>query len=99
MCLEFILHNIVGRLLAINLLIFKDLTHDMLSLCSSFCINKMFLQCRLRGKIDSNGVFAAFLEERLKMGVNFILSAEVIRTSALDSLSKSSSFLSALISL
>jgi mitochondrial import receptor subunit TOM40 len=35
------------------------------------------LQCRLRGKIDSNGVVAAYLEERLNMGVNFLLSAEV----------------------
>ncbi|XP_019168385.1 PREDICTED: mitochondrial import receptor subunit TOM40-1-like [Ipomoea nil] len=34
-------------------------------------------QCRLRGKIDSTGCVAAFLEERLNMGVNFILSAEV----------------------
>lgn len=34
-------------------------------------------QCRLRGKIDSNGCVAAFLEERLNMGLNFILSAEV----------------------
>uniref|UniRef100_A0A7N0RB05 Mitochondrial import receptor subunit TOM40 n=1 Tax=Kalanchoe fedtschenkoi TaxID=63787 RepID=A0A7N0RB05_KALFE len=34
-------------------------------------------QCRLRGKIDSNGVAAAYLEERLNMGLNFILSAEV----------------------
>ena len=35
------------------------------------------LQCRLRGKIDSNGCVAAFMEERLNMGLNFILSAEV----------------------
>lgn len=35
------------------------------------------MQCRLRGKIDSNGVVAAYLEERLNMGVNFLLSAEV----------------------
>ncbi|MBA0788350.1 hypothetical protein Gotri_000131 [Gossypium trilobum] len=34
-------------------------------------------QCRLRGKIDSNGCTTAFLEERLNMGLNFILSAEV----------------------
>ncbi|KAF3655348.1 mitochondrial import receptor subunit TOM40-1 [Capsicum chacoense] len=34
-------------------------------------------QCRLRGKIDSNGCVAAFLEERLNMGLNFILSAEI----------------------
>ncbi|KAL5994923.1 hypothetical protein ACLOJK_024980 [Asimina triloba] len=35
-----------------------------------------FTLCRLRGKLDSNGCVAAFLEERLNMGVNFILSAE-----------------------
>ncbi|CAM8928272.1 unnamed protein product [Rhodiola kirilowii] len=34
-------------------------------------------QCRLRGKIDSNWVAAAYLEERLNMGLNFILSAEI----------------------
>ncbi|KAL3718159.1 hypothetical protein ACJRO7_003314 [Eucalyptus globulus] len=34
-------------------------------------------QSRLRGKIDSNGCVAAFLEERLNMGLNFILSAEL----------------------
>ncbi|KAJ0556191.1 putative Porin domain superfamily, eukaryotic porin/Tom40 [Helianthus annuus] len=33
--------------------------------------------CRLRGKIDSNGCTSAFLEERLNMGLNFILSAEI----------------------
>ncbi|XP_075654793.1 mitochondrial import receptor subunit TOM40-1-like [Castanea sativa] len=33
-------------------------------------------QCRLRGKIDSNGCTSAFLEERLQMGLNFILSAK-----------------------
>lgn len=34
-------------------------------------------QCRLRGKVDSNGVTSAFLEERLNMGLNFLLSAEI----------------------
>ncbi|KAF5747394.1 mitochondrial import receptor subunit TOM40-1-like [Tripterygium wilfordii] len=34
-------------------------------------------QSRLRGKIDSNGCVAAYLEERLNMGLNFILSAEL----------------------
>jgi len=34
-------------------------------------------QCRLRGKVDSSGVITAFLEERLNVGVNFVLSAEV----------------------
>ncbi len=37
----------------------------------------MLRNCRLRGRIDSNGCVAAYLEERLNMGVNFILSAEV----------------------
>lgn len=44
----------------------------------------MFVQCRLRGKLDSNSVIAAFLEERLNMGVNFILSAEVSRAFTMD---------------
>ena len=34
-------------------------------------------QCRLRGRIDSQGAVAAFLEERLNVGINFVLSAEV----------------------
>ncbi|PPR98910.1 hypothetical protein GOBAR_AA21753 [Gossypium barbadense] len=34
-------------------------------------------QCRLRGKIDSNGCTTAYLEERLNMGLNIILSAEI----------------------
>ncbi|KMZ58667.1 Mitochondrial import receptor subunit TOM40 [Zostera marina] len=44
---------------------------------SSFGYDYILRQCRLRGKIDSNGTVAAFLEERLNMGVNFILSAEI----------------------
>lgn len=47
-----------------------------LSLCSpppAHCPH----QCRLRGRIDTNGVVAAYLEERMNMGVNFLLSAEV----------------------
>ncbi|ONK55173.1 uncharacterized protein A4U43_UnF6750 [Asparagus officinalis] len=44
---------------------------------ASFGYDYILRQCRLRGKIDSNGCIAAFLEERLNMGVNFILSAEV----------------------
>eukprot|EP00850_Spirogloea_muscicola_P004557 SM000019S05101 [mRNA] locus=s19:929060:931200:- [translate_table: standard] len=34
-------------------------------------------QCRLRGRVDTAGVVAAFLEERLNVGVTFLLSAEV----------------------
>ncbi|KAL5707715.1 hypothetical protein ACHQM5_018581 [Ranunculus cassubicifolius] len=37
----------------------------------------MLRQCRLRGKIDSNFTSTAFLEERLNMGLNFLLSAEI----------------------
>ncbi|AAD50049.2 Hypothetical protein [Arabidopsis thaliana] len=34
-------------------------------------------QSRLRGKVDSNGVVAAYLEEQLPIGLRFLLSAEV----------------------
>lgn len=34
-------------------------------------------QCRLRGRFDTNGVVAAYLEERLNLGVNLIFSAEI----------------------
>ncbi|XP_010508334.1 PREDICTED: mitochondrial import receptor subunit TOM40-1 [Camelina sativa] len=34
-------------------------------------------QSRVRGKIDSNGVASALVEERLSMGLNFLLSAEL----------------------
>ncbi|KAK9823803.1 hypothetical protein WJX72_005619 [[Myrmecia] bisecta] len=34
-------------------------------------------QCRLRGRIDTDGKVAAYLEERVNVGVNFILSAEL----------------------
>jgi mitochondrial import receptor subunit TOM40 len=34
-------------------------------------------QCRLRARVDSHGSVAAFLEEHLNIGVNFLLSAEV----------------------
>lgn len=44
---------------------------------ASFGYDYILRQCRLRGKIDSNGCVAAYLEERLNMGLNFILSAEV----------------------
>uniref|UniRef100_A0A0E0KD55 Mitochondrial import receptor subunit TOM40-1 n=1 Tax=Oryza punctata TaxID=4537 RepID=A0A0E0KD55_ORYPU len=50
---------------------------DKVSLASDFMYNHMSRDCRLRGKIDSNGVVAAYLEERLNMGVNFLLSAEI----------------------
>ncbi|KAL5210627.1 hypothetical protein ABZP36_006250 [Zizania latifolia] len=51
--------------------------HMSRDVTSSFGYDYMLRQCRLRGKIDSNGVVAAFLEERLNMGVNFLLSAEI----------------------
>ncbi|CAJ2676006.1 mitochondrial import receptor subunit TOM40-1-like [Trifolium pratense] len=44
---------------------------------ASFGYDYILRQCRLRGKVDSNGVCAAYLEERLNMGLNFILSAEL----------------------
>ncbi|XP_020267207.1 mitochondrial import receptor subunit TOM40-1-like [Asparagus officinalis] len=53
---------------------YNHMTRDV---TSSFGYDYILRQCRLRGKVDSNGCIAAFLEERLNMGVNFILSAEV----------------------
>lgn len=44
---------------------------------ASFGYDYMLRQCRLRGRIDTEGKVAAFLEERVNAGVNFILSAEV----------------------
>merc|ERR1712078_593331 len=38
------------------------------------------LQCRLRGKIDNNGVISAFLEERINVGVNFLVWGEIDHT-------------------
>ncbi|XVE92966.1 hypothetical protein REPUB_Repub01dG0149200 [Reevesia pubescens] len=40
-------------------------------------VQRVSEKCRLRGKIDSNGCTTAYLEERLNMGLNFILSAEI----------------------
>eukprot|EP00803_Ostreobium_quekettii_P011569 evm.model.scf_130EXC.12 EVM.evm.TU.scf_130EXC.12 scf_130EXC:130493-135417(+) len=37
----------------------------------------IFQRARVRGRIDSNGLIGAFLEERLNPGVTFILSGEV----------------------
>lgn len=53
---------------------YNHMTRDV---TSSFGYDYILRQCRLRGKIDSNGVVAAYLEERLNMGVNFVLSAEL----------------------
>jgi mitochondrial import receptor subunit TOM40 len=37
----------------------------------------MLRQCRLRGKIDTNGVVSTYVEERFAPGINFVLSAEI----------------------
>lgn len=44
---------------------------------ASFGYDYVLRQCRLRGRIDTEGKIACFLEERLNVGVNFVLSAEV----------------------
>ncbi|KAM7496323.1 hypothetical protein LguiA_020737 [Lonicera macranthoides] len=56
-----------------------DFMYNYLSrdVTSSFGYDYILRQSRLRGKIDSNGCTSAFLEERLNMGLNFILSAEI----------------------
>ena len=44
---------------------------------ASFGYDYLLRQCRLRGRVDTEGRVAAFLEERVNVGVNFILSAEI----------------------
>jgi mitochondrial import receptor subunit TOM40 len=44
---------------------------------ASFGYDYMLRQCRLRGRVDTEGKIAAFLEERVNVGVTFILSAEI----------------------
>lgn len=53
---------------------YNHMTRDV---TASFGYDYILRQCRLRGKLDSNGCVGAFLEERVNMGVNFILSAEI----------------------
>ncbi|EOX99041.1 hypothetical protein QUC31_014847 [Theobroma cacao] len=57
----------------------SDLMYNYMSreVTSSVGYDYILRQCRLRGKIDSNGCTAAYLEERLNMGLNFVLSAEI----------------------
>lgn len=57
----------------------SDFMYNHMSRDSTASVGYDYLlrQCRLRGRIDTNGCVAAFLEERLNMGVNFVLSAEI----------------------
>ncbi|KAJ0978073.1 hypothetical protein J5N97_013547 [Dioscorea zingiberensis] len=53
---------------------YNHITRDV---TASFGYDYILRQSRLRGKVDSNGCVGAYLEERLNMGLNFILSAEI----------------------
>lgn len=57
----------------------SDLMYNYMSRepTASFGYDYMLRQSRLRGKIDSDGRISTYLEERLNMGLNFILSAEI----------------------
>ncbi|TQD99845.1 hypothetical protein C1H46_014583 [Malus baccata] len=57
----------------------SDLMYNHMSrdVTASVGYDYVFRQSRVRGKIDSNGCTAAYLEERLNTGLKFILSAEV----------------------
>eukprot|EP00887_Chlorella_sp_A99_P006787 scaffold2.g6787.t1 len=44
---------------------------------ASFGYDYVLRQSRLRGRVDTDGKIAAFLEERINVGVTFILSAEL----------------------
>ncbi|XP_068658591.1 mitochondrial import receptor subunit TOM40-1-like [Aristolochia californica] len=67
-------HKVSEKVSLASDFIYNAMTMDA---TATFGYDYMLRQCRLRGKLDSNGVVAAFLEERLNMGVNFILSAEI----------------------
>lgn len=56
-----------------------ELMYNYLSREATSCFGYDYIlrQCRLRGKIDSNGCISTFLEERLNMGLKFVLSAEI----------------------
>eukprot|EP00494_Astrolonche_serrata_P015668 UN15819 len=62
------------RCLSLLTFMYNHMSRDV---TSSVGYDYILRQCRLRGKVDSNGVVAAYLEERLNMGVNFLLSAEI----------------------
>ncbi|AQK89288.1 Mitochondrial import receptor subunit TOM40-1 [Zea mays] len=53
---------------------YNQMTKDV---TASFGYDYMLRQCRLRGKLDTNGVISSLLEERLTPGVTFQLSAEL----------------------
>ncbi|KAM2333002.1 hypothetical protein ACFXTH_010757 [Malus domestica] len=57
----------------------SDLMYNHMSrdVTASVGYDYVFRQSRVRGKIDSNGCTAAYLEERLNTGLKFILSAEI----------------------
>ncbi|XP_059659970.1 mitochondrial import receptor subunit TOM40-1-like [Cornus florida] len=57
----------------------QDFMYNYMSrdVTASFGYDYILRQCRLRGKVDSNGCTSAFLEEQLNMGLNFILSAKI----------------------
>ncbi|KAG6503134.1 hypothetical protein ZIOFF_035424 [Zingiber officinale] len=57
----------------------SDFMYNQMSrdVTSTFGYDYILRQCRLRGKIDTNGVVGALLEERLNMGVTLLLSAEI----------------------
>ncbi|TVU22679.1 hypothetical protein EJB05_32394 [Eragrostis curvula] len=57
----------------------SDFMYNQMSkdVTASFGYDYMLRQCRLRGKLDTNGVVSALLEERLAPGLTFLISAEI----------------------
>ncbi|CAO2180272.1 unnamed protein product [Urochloa humidicola] len=53
---------------------YNQMTKDV---TASFGYDYILRQCRLRGKLDTNGIISALLEERLSPGVTLQLSAEI----------------------
>ncbi|KAI7755316.1 hypothetical protein M8C21_030162 [Ambrosia artemisiifolia] len=55
-------------------LMYNHISRDVIA---SFGYDYILRQCRVRGKIDSNGCTSAFVEESLNEGLKFVLSAEL----------------------
>lgn len=86
LCLSFFYHSLCSALLsdknvksAVQVTLASDFMWNWNSRepSASFGYDYMLRQCRLRGKIDTDGKVGAYLEERINVGVNFILSAEL----------------------
>ncbi|XP_024006049.1 probable mitochondrial import receptor subunit TOM40-2 isoform X2 [Eutrema salsugineum] len=77
-----VIMNYVHKVVSEKISLVADFMYNLMSrdVTASVGYDYVFRQCRLRGKIDSNGVTSAYLEEVLPIpgdGLRFLVSAEV----------------------